>query len=114
MKHVGQAMKESSAFLAPSTPYDAAKVKALMGGIAADAKKLHALYPAGSGADPKSAAGPKIWQNKADFDKRLTELGTLATTASQAGTADAFKPAFQAVGGTCKSCHDLYRIKKPS
>jgi cytochrome c556 len=83
-----------------------------MDGVAGAAKKLHGLYPAGSGADPKSAADPKVWENKADFDKRLTEMGTLAAAAGKASSADSFKPAFAALGATCKSCHDIYRKKK--
>ena len=74
MKDVGQSMKEAAGLNSPAT-FDAAKAKALMDGVAADAKKLNGLYPAGSGADPKSAADPKIWENKADFDKRLAEMG---------------------------------------
>src|SRR5471030_1665263 len=68
MKAVGQSMKEAAAINTPAT-FDAAKAKTLMDGVAADAKKLHGLYPAGSDADPKTAADPKIWDNKADFDK---------------------------------------------
>ena len=112
MKQVGQTMKEASAFTSAQTPFDAAKVKALMGGIAGSAKKLHGLYPAGSGSDPKSAADPKIWENKADFDKRLTEMGALAAAAGKATSTDSFKPAFSSLGATCKSCHDIYRKKK--
>lgn len=112
MKQVGQTMKESAAFTSAQTPFDAAKVKTLMDGVAGAAKKLHGLYPAGSGADPKSEADPKIWENKADFDKRLTELGTLAAAAGKTTSTDTFKPAFSAVGATCKSCHDVYRKKK--
>jgi len=112
MKHVGQEMKEGAAFTSPATPFDPAKVKAVMDGVAADATKLKGLYPAGSGADPKTAADPKIWANKADFDKRLGELARLAATAGAATSTDAYKPAFSAVGATCKSCHDLYRKKK--
>jgi len=111
MKAVGQAMKEGAGVNSPAT-FDAAKAKTLMDGVAADAKKLHGLYPAGSDKDPKTAADPKIWDNKADFDKRLTDMATLASTAGKATTADAFKPAYAAVGATCKSCHDLYRKKK--
>lgn len=113
MKAVGQSMKEGAGVNSPAT-FDAAKAKTAMEAVAANAKKLHGLYPAGSDKDPKSEADPKIWENKADFDKRLTELGTLATTASKATTADAYKPAYAAVGGTCKGCHDLYRTKKKS
>jgi cytochrome c556 len=112
MKQVGQTMKEASAYTSAQTPFDAAKVKALMDGVAGNAKKLHGLYPAGSGADPKSAADPKIWENKADFDKRLTEMGSLAVAAGKTSSADTFKPAFSALGGSCKSCHDIYRKKK--
>jgi len=111
MKQVGQAMKEGTALTAPAT-YDAAKAKTLMDGVGAAAKKLHGLYPAGSGDDPKSAADPKVWTNKADFDKRLTEMGTLAAAAGKTTSAETFKPAFSALGATCKSCHDIYRKKK--
>ena len=111
MKAVGQSMKEAAAINTPAT-FDAAKAKTLMDGVAADAKKLHGLYPAGSDADPKTAADPKIWTNKADFDKRLAEMGTLAIAAGKTTTAETFKPAYVAVGATCKGCHDLYRKKK--
>lgn len=113
MKAIGQSMKDGAAFNSANTPYDAAKVKAIMGGLAASAKKLHTLHPAGSGSDPKTAALPVIWTRKADFDRRIDELARLADTASKATTAAAYKPAFMAVGATCKSCHDVYR-KKPS
>jgi cytochrome c556 len=112
MKQVGQTMKEATAFTSAQTPYDAAKVKGLMDGLASSAKKLKGLYPADSAADPKTAADPKVWQNKADFDKRLAEMGTLAAAASKAKDTDSFKTAFKSVGETCKSCHDVYRMKK--
>jgi cytochrome c556 len=112
MKQIGAAMKDGAGYATGQTPFDAAKVKAGMSGLAANAKKAQRLFPAGSGADAKTAADPKIWTNKADFDKRLAEMGKLATAASNAKTAEAFKPAFMAVSATCKSCHDIYRKKK--
>jgi cytochrome c556 len=112
MKAIGQSMKEAAGLATGQTAWDAGKAKAVMGTVAADAKKAHGLFPAGSDKDPKTSADPKIWTNKADFDKRLTELATLASTASKATSADAFKPAFRQVGATCKGCHDLYRKKK--
>lgn len=112
MKQVGQTMKEAAAFTAAQTPFDAGKVKGLMDTVAGDAKKLKGLYPADSASDPKTSADPKVWQNKADFDKRLAEMGALATAAAKAKDTDSFKPAFKALGDTCKSCHDVYRMKK--
>jgi len=112
MKDVGQQMKDAAGLNSAAT-FDAAKAKTLMGAVAADVKKAAGLFTAGSGADPKTLAAPSIWENNADFNKRLTELTTLATTAGNATTAEAYAPAFKAVGATCKSCHDIYR-KKPS
>jgi cytochrome c556 len=111
MKAVGQSMKEGAGLNSAAT-FDAAKAKAAMDSVAAAAKKLKSLYPPGSGTDPKSAADPKIWENKADFEKKLADMGAAATAASKATTADAFKPAYAALGATCKSCHDIYRKKK--
>jgi cytochrome c556 len=112
MKHVGQAIKDASPFLSSGVPYDAAKVKTLMAGVAADARKLKALYPAASGADPKSLADPKVWQNKADFDKRLAAMGAAALAAGRATSTETFRPAFLSLGTTCQSCHAVYRKQK--
>lgn len=109
MKAIGGGMKDASSVLGT---FDAAKAKAAMDTVASNAKKAKGLFPAGTDKDPKSEADPKIWTNKADFDKRLAELATLAAAASKANTPETFKPAFQKVGATCKGCHDVYRMKK--
>ena len=109
MKHVGAAMKDGSGFVTGKTAWDPAKVKAIMAGVSADAKTLKGLYPAGSDKDPKSEALPKIWENKADFEKKLADMGAAATAAGNAADAAAFRPAYVKLGGTCKSCHDVYR-----
>jgi cytochrome c556 len=112
MKQTGLQMRDVSGFASGQSAWDAAKVRTLTGAIAANGKKLQGLYPPGSGADPKSEADPKIWTSKADFNKRLAEMSTLATAAGKAPSAEAFKPAFLKVSATCKSCHDIYRKKK--
>jgi cytochrome c556 len=106
-------MKEVGPFVGGAQPYDAAKVNAAMATIAGNADKLHKLYPPTSKDAPKTEALPKIWENKADFDKRLADLGKLAKDAQKATDSATFKPAFMQVGGACKSCHDNYR-KKPA
>lgn len=111
MKAIGQSMKDGAALNSAKTPYDPAKAKAAMGSAAASARKLRTLFPANSASDPKSAALPVLWTKKADFDRRLDEFAKLADTAANAKTAEAYKPAFLAVGATCKGCHDLYRKK---
>ena len=112
MKQVAAAMKDGSGYVSGQTAWDAAKVKTVMTGLSASSKKAHGLFTAGSDKDPKTAADPKIWTNRADFDKRMNEMAALATAASKASSADDFKPKFLALGATCKGCHDLYRKKK--
>jgi cytochrome c556 len=112
MKEVGQAMKEARAFTSAQTPFDPAKVKSLMAVPAGNAKKLKGLYPTDSAADPKTEADPKIWANKADFEKRLAEMGGLATAAGKATDTESFTVALKTLGDSCKSCHDVYRMKK--
>ena len=109
MKGVAQSMKEGGALQAA---FDAGKAKTTMDSVVAAAKKLKGLYPAGSDADPKSGADPKVWSQRADFEKRLAEMGTLATNAGKAKDADSYKTAYKSLGETCKSCHDIYRMKK--
>jgi cytochrome c556 len=59
-------------------------------------------------------AKPDIWTNKAKFDdnaKKLdAEMGKLSA-AAKTGNLDTIKVAVNAVGGTCKSCHDDFRAK---
>jgi cytochrome c556 len=111
MKQIAQSMKEGAAFNAANAPFDGGKVKTIMGGVAKTAKTLHGLFPAQSASDPKTAALPVAWSQKADLARRIDELARLADAASKAKSAEAYKPAFLAVGATCKSCHDTYRKK---
>ena len=112
MKAIAQAMKDGAGLNSAGT-FDAAKAKATMAKVADAAKKAGTLFPKGSDADPKTAADAKVWSDSADFNKRLTELATLATAAGNAPDVATYGPAFKAVGATCKSCHDVYRKKKP-
>jgi cytochrome c556 len=112
MKQMGFAMRDAGAFLNPQTPYDAAKVREEAQVLVDAGRKLPGLFPPDSLSDPKTAADPKILQNRDDFTRRLEDLAKLASQARTAGTAEDLKPSFVAIGGACKSCHDTYRKKK--
>lgn len=78
-------------------------------GIAADAPKIAALFPAGS-TDPKSRAKPEIWSHWPKFEQNVKALRSnaqaLAAAARPHGNVGA---AAKALFGTCKSCHDQFR-----
>ncbi|MFL4968612.1 MAG: c-type cytochrome [Xanthobacteraceae bacterium] len=78
-----------------------------------DVAKAHALFPESSKTGGDTAALPAIWQNKADFEARLTKLANDAKTAEAATKdLDTFKAQFTEVQKNCGGCHETYRQKK--
>ena len=104
-------MKDAAGYATGKTPWDAANAKAVMAVVSKNAKSLKGLYPPGSDKDPKSEALPVIWTNKADFEKKLAEMGSAADAAGKASDQAAFQTAFKEVGKTCAACHNIYRKK---
>lgn len=69
----------------------------------------------GEGTDVgETKAKPEVWKQSAKFkeaaDKYQAESVKLLA-AAKTGKEDAFKTAFSATAGTCKSCHDDFRNK---
>ena len=62
---------------------------------------------------PGGEAKPDVWNNWADFSKRMKELAANTADLAKAGSGgpDAVKAKMQAAL-TCKSCHDTYRQQK--
>jgi len=114
MKTIGKATKASAEMVQGKAPYDAAAAKQAMLAISAAAETLPTLFPDGTQTGGETEASPKIWQDKAGFDAKAADLATTAKAAATAaaGGQDAFKPAFGAVAGNCKGCHEAYRISK--
>ena len=94
-------------------PFDA-KIAADNAQIVADMAKLpwHAFGEGTETAETK--AKPEVWKQGAKFkeasDKLQAETVKLVA-AAKTGKEDAFKTAFAATGGACKSCHDDFKSK---
>jgi cytochrome c556 len=97
-------------------PYDQAKVDEGFVKLKETARKLPALYPEtakGQAPDADYYASAKVWENKADFDARLTKLiKDIDENAPKAKDLDGLKDARAAIVQTCNSCHEVYRAKK--
>ncbi len=83
--------------------------------IQSHAQKLTALFPAGS-LDKPTTATPAIWEKPEEFT-RLTEAlafhaNALAESANSTNSAKGIRQDFIALTGTCKSCHEQFRVKK--
>lgn len=113
MKDNAGAAKTIFQMVQGKTPYDAAAAQAAFERIAADIKKFPSLFPAGSDQG-KTTASPAIWQDKAAFEALAAKMATDAAAGAAAAPngLDAIKASADAVGGSCQSCHEKFRIKK--
>lgn len=62
----------------------------------------------------KTRAKTGIWENRDDFDAKLSDFRDAAAKlaeAARSGDADAMKAQFGETGKTCKACHDEYKSK---
>jgi cytochrome c556 len=111
MEAVGDAMKPLGAIAKKQAPFDAAVVKANATTIADHLKMASTLFPAGSGGG-ESLAKPEIWSDAAGFEKGMKDAHAAAVALQSVSDEAAYGPALGALGSSCKSCHDKYRLPK--
>lgn len=111
MKANGAASKVAFEMVKGTTPFDATAAAAAMKTIASDLEQFPTLFPEGSDQG-ETKASPAIWENMDDFKALAAKLVTDASAAADAAAngLDAFKTAFDAVGGDCGACHKKYRM----
>jgi len=95
--------------------YDAAKATAAGESIhGVSMVHLATLFPEGSdgGMNDGTTAKDTIFSDTAGFEEKWAALGMAAEkAAAEAGNGkDALGPVMGALGGTCKACHETYRI----
>ena len=112
MKAIGAAAKGPGGMLKGTEPFNLATVQASLRAFSANANKAMNMFPEGSGQGD-TAAAPKIWQTKADFDAKMKGLAAAADKALNDIKDEAtFKTAFPEVAKSCGGCHTDYRLKK--
>jgi len=111
---LGHVMKPMSklvdAFDAEAAKAEAAKLEAA---LAVDVAPLFAPGTSDAEFPGKTRAMAKIWTNFDDVGakgKAMHEAAAEVIAAANAGDAAAFGAAFGKLGGTCKACHDSYRV----
>ncbi|MFO7594487.1 MAG: cytochrome c [Pseudomonadota bacterium] len=94
-------------------PYDSEAFAEYAANVAAVAGMADDGFIDGSDTGDTKAK-PEVWENRAEFDKRMREFqklsGELAVVA-KSGDMDQIKPKFGAVGKSCKACHDDFKSK---
>ena len=92
-------------------PFDLAKAKKIFVTYQ-EVAKTHALWP-DSSKTGDTAALPAVWENKADFEAKMTKLVNDAKAAEAAvKDVDTFKAQFTEVQKNCGGCHQTYRKRQ--
>ena len=92
-------------------PFDLAKAKKIFVTYQ-EVAKTHALWP-DSSKTGDTAALPAVWENKADFEAKLTKLVNDAKAAEAAvKDVDTFKAQFTEVQKNFGGCHQTYRKRQ--
>jgi cytochrome c556 len=117
MKANGDQAKIATAMIKGEQPFDLAAAKKAFATFQDAAAKMPALFPDSSKAgDPGDQfnAGPKIWEDMADFKARFVKFGNDAKAAeASVKDLDSFKAAMGNIGkNDCGGCHEVYRVKK--
>lgn len=113
MKGLGQAGRAPGAMLKGDQAFDLAAVQVSLKTFAESAKKAPSLFPAGTETGNDTAALPKVWTDKADFDAKWAKFAADSEAAQVAIKDEAsFKSTFPNVVRACGGCHEGYRAKK--
>jgi len=112
MGEIAENMKLVNAMLRGKESYDGVKVVAAMEVISAHAIALPHKFPKGSEMAP-SEASPAIWDKTPEFNAIFGDLARSATGILEfADDKAAVAKAFGSVAGTCKACHEDFRISR--
>ena len=114
MKSYAASMKKINKEFRDKTSVNYVLIKLEAIDIAESSQKIMELFPPGSGGG-MSEASNKIWQQPSDFKKIIEDLNQAAQRLAQAtntGVPNLVIEKFRALGGTCKKCHQKYRVKK--
>jgi len=115
METIGKQFKALHREFDSSSP-NVAAVRGSAATIANLAHRASGWFPAGTGPERgKTGARPEIWQpqNKADFAAKLAAFQRSSQSfAAIVGGSDVggMKAAYANLAGTCKACHDKYRM----
>lgn len=115
MKALAKGMKEATEYLKGEDDLDDVK-KAAAGLAAAAGRNAADVFPKGTEKGVgDSHAKPELWAEWAKAEETWKSLAPAAAklvTAAETGDKAGLGAAVQALGGSCKSCHEAYRIKK--
>ena len=113
MKSYGASAGAIGKMIKGEMPYDPVTAELALRVIYSGSAGLPFLFPEGTDTGDTEAA-PRIWTDKAGFDKIAAEMETAALEAIPAAKdgLDSLKGVFGSVAKNCRGCHETYRVEK--
>ena len=114
MKNTGASIGAIAKMAKGETEFDATAANLAIRAMNNAAIGLPHLFPEGSETGMDTEAAPKIWEDMAGFVEKAKAMedATAKAIATPETSLDELKAQLGEIGGTCKGCHDDYRIKK--
>ena len=114
MSNTREALKPLIGMSRGEVEFDAVTVAESLAVFGNTAEKAGDMFPPGSETGGDTEARATIWTDRDGFNEKLADFGDAVAKAQAAGidSVDALKPQLQSVLGTCKGCHDDYRVDK--
>lgn len=114
MEGVRDAAKPLGKMLKGESDYDLDVVLASLETFAEAGKTFGDLFPPGTETGGGTEAAPAIWEDRAGFEEALVMWveATDAAIAAKPATLEEAEPLLGKVFGSCKNCHDTYRIEE--
>lgn len=114
LKKLGSAFKTISDQSKAGEP-DLAAIQSAAASAVAETATMKDWFPAGTGPESgvETDALPAIWESPEDFNAKIDDFRAAAAqlkTAADGGDLETITAAFRATGGSCKACHDKYRL----
>jgi cytochrome c556 len=95
-------------------PFDGAAAAANAEVVVDMSKLPYAGFVEGTSGSEKGNPKPSVWTERAKFDaaaKKMQDEVVKLAAAAKANNLDTLKAAFGAAAGTCKACHDDFRVQ---
>lgn len=95
-------------------PFDATTVATALAHMRRVADEALPLFPEGSDTGHDTEARPTIWEDWGGFEAKMADFGAAVDDALAVAPAsvEELDPALKKILGTCKGCHDDYRVDK--
>ncbi len=112
MRGNGAAARLGTQMIRGEIPFDAAKAKEALAGVAAGMDRFPNLFPENTKTG-ETRASPRIWEDPQGFRAASAKIVQDASQAA-ASTTDlaSFQANFQRVAANCNSCHEAYRTNR--